>query len=226
MISAIIPGAGTGQRMNSQTPKIFIELAGKPLFYHSIQSLVKSGEVDHILLAVPEGFKKRALEYNQEWKINNLEIVEGATTRQETVFHALQTLPKTTEMVLIHDGARPLASPELVRAVINGAREHGACIPSLPCEETVKRVRSGHVVETLSRDEIHIVQTPQAFYFDLIMEAHNHACERKWRVTDDATLVERAGRPVATIPGEQSNIKITHPLDLKIAEIIIVGSSI
>jgi 2-C-methyl-D-erythritol 4-phosphate cytidylyltransferase len=220
MISAIIPGAGTGQRMESRIPKIFIEIDGKPLIYYSLQSLVKSGEIEHILLAVPTGYKERVAELNRDWKIRNLEIIEGAATRQDTVFNALKILPKETKMVVIHDGARPLATPELVRAVIAGAREHGACIPSLPCEETVKRVRGGHVTETLSRDEIHIVQTPQAFYFDLIMEAHVHASEHKWRVTDDATLVERSGRPVAAITGEHSNIKITHPIDMSIAKII------
>jgi len=220
MIAAIIPGAGTGQRMESRTPKIFIEIEGKPLIYYSIRSLVKAEEIGLIILAVPPGFKEHAEKLNETWKIENLEIIEGAATRQDTVYHALRMLPKDTEMVVIHDGARPLATPKLVRDVIRGAREHGACIPTLPCEETVKRVRGGHVVETLSRDEIHIVQTPQAFYFDVIMEAHNHAGERKWRVTDDATLVERSGRPVAAIPGEQSNIKITRPIDLRIAEVI------
>jgi 2-C-methyl-D-erythritol 4-phosphate cytidylyltransferase len=211
--------------MESRTPKIFIEIEGKPLVYYSVRSLVKAEEIGLIILAVPPGFKERAEQLNEGWKIKNLKIIEGAATRQDTVYHALQTLPKKTEMVVIHDGARPLATPKLVRDVIKGAREHGACIPTLPCEETVKRVRGGHVVETLSRDEIHIVQTPQAFYYDVIMEAHNHACERKWRVTDDATLVERSGRPVATIPGEQSNIKITRPIDLRIAKIIMKNNS-
>jgi 2-C-methyl-D-erythritol 4-phosphate cytidylyltransferase len=220
MIAAIIPGAGTGQRMEARKPKIFIEIDGKPLIYYSIRALTGVEEIGRLILAVPEGFKELAEQLIKSWKFENIEIIEGAATRQDTVYRALQMLPKETEMVVIHDGARPLVSTALVHEVIKGAREHGACIPTLPCEDTVKRVRSGHVVETLSRDEIHIVQTPQAFYYDVIMEAHNHACERKWRVTDDATLVERAGRPVATIPGEHSNLKITRPIDLHIAGII------
>ncbi len=220
MIAAIIPGAGTGQRMESETPKIFHELKGKPLLFHALKSILSVEEIGHIILAVPAGWEVKAEKLVSGLGLEKVEIIEGAATRQDTVYLSLRLLPKETKMVVIHDGVRPFATPALIRSVINGAREHGACIPTLPCEESVKRVRGGHVVETLSRDEIHIVQTPQAFYYDVIIDAHNHACERKWRVTDDAALVERAGRPVASITGEKTNIKITRPIDLSFASVI------
>jgi 2-C-methyl-D-erythritol 4-phosphate cytidylyltransferase len=187
---------------------------------HVIRTLTAIDEIGLILLAAPRGWKERAVELFSGQNQDRLKIIEGEATRQDTVYSALQSLPNETKMVVVHDGARPLVTPELVRAVIAGAKEHGACIPTLPCEETVKRVRGGHVVETLSRAEIHIVQTPQAFYYEVIVEAHNRARERKWRVTDDATLVERSGRPVATIPGDLANIKITRLSDIKFAEIL------
>lgn len=221
MITAIIPGAGTGQRMDSPTPKIFLELRGKTIIEHVIETFASIDEINNILLAAPAGWKARATEIFAGRFTEKLSIIEGEATRQDTIFTALQTLPKETKMIVVHDAARPLVSKELIKEVIAGAKEHGACIPTLPCEETVKRVRSGHVVETLSRDEIHIVQTPQAFYFEAIVEAHNHARERKWRVTDDATLVERSGRPVAAIPGDIKNIKITRQTDIKFAELFL-----
>jgi len=223
MIAAIIPAAGTGQRMESETPKIFHVLHGKPLIYYTLRSILAVEEIEHIILAAPAGWKEKTQKLISDADLKKIEVIEGAATRQDTVFTALRLLSKETKTVVIHDGARPFATPDLIRAVINGAQEHGACIPTLPCEETVKRVRGGHVVETLSRDEIHIVQTPQAFYFDVILDAHNHARERKWRVTDDAALVERAGRPVTSIPGEKTNIKITRPIDLNVASLIMNG---
>jgi 2-C-methyl-D-erythritol 4-phosphate cytidylyltransferase len=216
MIVAIIAGAGLGNRMCSRTPKIFMKLQGKPIGYYAARTLADIEEIQQIVFTVPPGWINRARKISSGWEIP-LSIIEGADTRQNTVFKALQTLPQNTKMVVVHDGARPLGSAKIVRAVIEGAREHGACVPTLPSEETIKLVRGERVVETLNRDQIHSVQTPQAFYFDVIFEAHKHAFERRWRATDDATLVERIGRPVATVPGERTNIKITHPLDLKIA---------
>lgn len=220
MISAIVAGAGVGQRMGTRTPKIFLKLNGMPLGYYAVRMLAGIEEIDRIFLAVPHGWLRQSENMAKKWEAPSLRIIEGADTRQDTVYKALQFIPRDTKIVLIHDAARPLASADLIRSVIAGAREHGACVPTLPSEETIKLVRGGRVTETLSRDEIHSVQTPQSFYYDVILEAHRHAFERKWRVTDDATLVERIGRPVAAVPGERSNIKVTHPIDLKVARLL------
>ncbi len=223
-IAAVVAAAGIGERMNAGAPKAFVELGGKPIVWHSVKTISMMPEIGAVILAAPPGWMEKAAKMFAD-EFPNLSVVEGRATRQQTVRKALEALPADTTIALIHDGARPLATPELFRAVIAGAVEHGACVPSIPVEETVKRVRGGNVSETLDRSEIHIVQTPQAFYFESILEAHELAEERKWRATDDAALIERLGRPVAVVPGEPSNIKITRPADLKLASGLLAGDA-
>jgi 2-C-methyl-D-erythritol 4-phosphate cytidylyltransferase len=113
---------------------------------------------------------------------------------------------------------RPFASPALFRAVLEAVREHPGAITAVAATDTVKRVRDGLVAETLPREEIHLVQTPQAFQKDVIVHAHEQCRRLGWRVTDDASLLERLGLPVAVVPGERTNVKITTPEDLLWAE--------
>jgi len=220
MTAAIVPGSGAGRRMGTNKSKAFRRLSGKPLAYHAVRTLAAVGEIELIVLTVRPGEVAGAERTARRWDVP-VKIVEGGKTRQESVFIALRELPAETKMTVIHDAARPLATPGLLRRVLDGAREHGACVPSIACEETVKLVRSGRVIETLNRDEIHIIQTPQAFYYDVLLEAHKLAEQRKWRVMDDATLVERMGRPVAAVTGERTNIKITRPSDMRLARLLI-----
>jgi len=221
MTAGVVLGSGAGRRMETRMPKVFMKLHGLPLAYYGVKLLAGVESMGKIVLTVPPGWKKRAEKMAEGWSFGDrLEILEGGATRQETVFRALQELPLDSKMVVVHDGARPLATPELVRAVVEGAREHGACIPAVASEETMKLVRGGRVIETLNRDEIHTVQTPQAFYYDVLFQAHAQANERKWRVTDDAALVERMGRPVHVVPGERLNLKITYQADLRLARFL------
>lgn len=220
MNAAIILASGSGRRMETETPKAFLPLAGKPVCYHSVKTASETEGIEIIVLTVPHGWKEKLAEESATWGIPRLEIVEGGATRQESVLNALHELPMDTKMVVIHDAARPLAGKGLFKAVIGGAKEHGACIPAISSGDSVKLVRSEFVAETLNRDEVLLVQTPQAFYFEALLKAHNHACDRKWRVTDDSALIERMGRPVAVTTGDRHNIKITWPGDLEIAEFL------
>lgn len=218
MNAAIILASGSGRRMETDVPKAFLMLAGKPVAYYSVKTASEADDVELVILTVPPGWKKKISDESSKWGMPRLEIVEGGATRQESVLNALHELPMDTKMVVIHDAARPLASRKLFKIVMDGAREHGACIPAVSSGDSVKIVRGGIVAETLNRDEVHLVQTPQAFYFEALLKAHDHARDRKWRVTDDSALIERMGRPVAVVPGESGNMKITYPGDLETAE--------
>jgi 2-C-methyl-D-erythritol 4-phosphate cytidylyltransferase len=141
-------------------------------------------------------------------------LIAGGIERQDSVFNALQALPRDCEWVLIHDGVRPFASTALIEGVWKAAQETGAAIAALPSTDTVKRVRLERVEETLPRDEIWLVQTPQVFRKEIILRAYLEARSQGCSATDDAFFVERLGFPVAVVPGERSNIKVTTRDDL------------
>lgn len=147
-----------------------------------------------------------------------VKIIAGGAERQDSVFNAIRNLPAECEWVLIHDGVRPFASPELFRSVWEAARETGAAIAASPATDTVKRVRDGAVTETLPRDEIRLVQTPQVFRKDILIEAYRKAIHEGWSGTDDAFFVERIGVPIVVVNGERTNVKVTTPEDLEWAE--------
>jgi 2-C-methyl-D-erythritol 4-phosphate cytidylyltransferase len=142
-------------------------------------------------------------------------LVGGGSERQDSVFNGLSQLPPDCGWVMIHDGVRPFASLDLIRRTWEKARETGACIAALPSTDTVKRVVDGRVAETLPRESIRLVQTPQVFKRDLIVKAYEEAYRHHWVGTDDASFVERLERPVAVSSGERSNIKVTTPEDLE-----------
>lgn len=141
-------------------------------------------------------------------------VVAGGAERQDSVFNGLQALPPDCDWVLIHDGVRPFASSELLKRTWDAALTNGAAIAALPASDTIKRVRAGQVVETVPREELWLVQTPQVFRREILFEAYREADRQGWVGTDDAFLVERLGLPVAVVTGERSNIKVTTPEDL------------
>jgi 2-C-methyl-D-erythritol 4-phosphate cytidylyltransferase/2-C-methyl-D-erythritol 2,4-cyclodiphosphate synthase len=144
-----------------------------------------------------------------------LKVVAGGETRALSVKAGLDALGPELPLVAIHDGVRPLASPELFERVLRAAAEVGAAIPGLPCAETVKRVEAERVVETVDRSSLRLVQTPQAFQTQLLRDAYQKLGAEAARFTDEAGLVEAAGFPVAVVPGEADNVKITEPGDLE-----------
>jgi 2-C-methyl-D-erythritol 4-phosphate cytidylyltransferase len=142
-------------------------------------------------------------------------LVAGGIERQDSVFNGLGQLPADCGWVVIHDGVRPFVSPDLIRKTCDLGMASGAAIAALPSTDTVKRVENGEVAETLPRESIWLVQTPQVFRRELILRAYDEALRQGWIGTDDASLVERLGYPVAVALGERSNIKVTTPEDLE-----------
>jgi 2-C-methyl-D-erythritol 4-phosphate cytidylyltransferase len=146
-----------------------------------------------------------------------VEVVEGGTTRQESVWRALQAAPADAPIVLVHDAVRPFITPQLIDAIRTAADAHGAVLCALPIVETVKRVVDGVVESTLDRSTLWAVQTPQGFRAPLLREAHEKAIRDGIVGTDDAMLVERLGHAVRVVPGLAENVKITTPADLRAA---------
>lgn len=150
-----------------------------------------------------------------EDKVPFIRVIPGGAERQDSVSNALENLPDECGWVMIHDGVRPFASGKLIHDTWTAARQTGAAIAALPATDTVKRVLDGKVVETIPREEIWLVQTPQVFRKDLILEAYRQARKNGWSGTDDAFFVERLGVRIATVKGEATNIKVTAPGDLE-----------
>lgn len=224
MTTSVVPAAGKGIRMNSDLPKALTSIAGKPIITWTIEALEQTPVVDAIVIVAPEDFLTtfERLKHENGWQ-KVAAIVPGGEDRQQSVWNGLQAIPSETEWVVVHDAARPLVKPSLIVAVWEAANEIGtAAIAALPCTDTVKRTLDGILIaETLDREQIWLAQTPQVFAAELLKEAHEQAIKDGCLATDDAMLVERLGVPIRLVWGDPTNIKITHPSDLALAEIFL-----
>ncbi len=220
---AIIAAGGKGERFGEKNPKQFYYLAGKPILCWTIFQFEKCKKVDKIILVVPQGMKKWTEKLIfPSYKFRKIkEITEGGKERNESVLKGLKEIDEDTDLVIIHDGVRPLISPSLIEKVIDETEEFGAVPLGLPVKETLKKIEGSWVKETLEKKEIYSIQTPQGFWKDLISGAYQKVEKSGWRASDDATLVEKLGHKVKVILGEEVNIKITTPQDVKIAEFLI-----
>lgn len=216
-ITAIIPAAGTGSRYNPKKHKLLEEVNGVPIIIRTLKAISSVQEIDKIIICTSPGLKEKISGLVTEYGISGVKkIILGGETRQQSVFKGLQELKKTddTDLVVIHDGARPLVSTELIKNTINAAIEKGASIAAVPVKDTVKIVDSstGEVLETPDRNKLWNVQTPQVFKFREIFEAHELFCKENF--TDDSALMENAGYKVFVCMGSYKNIKITTEEDL------------
>ena len=219
-VTAIIVAGGKGKRMGSEIPKQYMDIAGKTILDTTLYKFEKSNEVDTIILVV----NKDDIEYVKDeiapyyYKIGH--VVQGGKTRVESVYQGLKKV-ESPGIVLIHDGVRPFVSYNLISTCIENAYIHKACVPVIDVSDTIKEVAGdGMVVKTFNRKTLKAVQTPQAFDYEIIRECYEKAMTEDADFTDDAAIVEYYGYKVKTIEGLGKNIKITTPLDLRLAEII------
>jgi 2-C-methyl-D-erythritol 4-phosphate cytidylyltransferase/2-C-methyl-D-erythritol 2,4-cyclodiphosphate synthase len=222
---AVILAAGSGSRLAAAglaSRKQFLPLEGRPLYWASARTLARVPRIAGLVLVFPPAeLAARSAELDSLLAVEALGLpcraVAGGERRQDSVAAALFALPPDCSAVLVHDAARPFASAGLASRLLD-ALEAGnqAAIPGVALKDTVKRVAGGRVAETPPRSELVAVQTPQAFALPLLREAHAAAAGNGWDVTDDAALVERLGRPVAVVAGEEENVKITTPEDLRL----------
>lgn len=215
MIAAVVVAAGRGTRMGPGEAKQLRLLGGRPVVVRALEAVVSAG-LTEVVLAVPPGEEGRYRELAAQVSGARITVVAGGDTRTQSVALALEHVPAHASRVVVHDGARPLASARLFHRVL--AAPGDAVIPALPLTDTVKRVSGARVVETLPREQLVRVQTPQAFAAPVLRRAHMAAQAGRTVATDDASLVEALGVPVTWVMGEPENVKITEPLDLVVAE--------
>jgi 2-C-methyl-D-erythritol 4-phosphate cytidylyltransferase len=221
-VVAIIPAAGTGIRMGSETPKQFLSLEGVPIVIHTLRKFTACDVVDEIYLALrDEDMERAARDIDREHFAKPVRLVLGGTSRQETVARALAELPPETEVVVVHDAVRPFIELEMIRRVTEAARKEGAAILGIPSVDTIKQVERQTILGTIPRERIVLAQTPQAFRCSILKEAYARAEADGFYGTDESSLVERMGQTVVVLMGSDRNIKITKPSDLPLARLYI-----
>ena len=214
MIGLVLAAGGSGSRFGAAIPKQFLPLSGVPLYMRSLSAFERC--VDVAVIVTPAEWAERVREETSAlWGGGKVSVEVGGPERQDSVWRGLCRLPSEVDLVLVHDAARPFVSVRLIRSVIERAKLDGACIPGLPVAETVKEVEAGRVSATLDRSRLVLVQTPQGFRRDLLMEAFQKAAGQAFYGTDESMLLERIGVPVAVVEGEPGNIKVTHKEDLE-----------
>ena len=217
---AIVPAAGTGERMGNTRKKPYLLLNKRPLLYYTLTALVRTPSVAQIMVAVSPGDERFCEEEVVEkygFK-KGIQIIAGGSSRQESVSHLLKRVPDDAHLVLIHDGARPLITPELLEQAIAETRKWQATVLAVPVKDTIKSANDDLQIEkTISREHLWAIQTPQTFERSIIQTAHQKASQEGFTGTDDAALVERTGVPVKIVMGSYDNIKITTPEDLIVA---------
>lgn len=215
-VCALVPAGGIGTRLGHRVPKQFLRVSGVSILVATVRRLRRLPALSAVVVAAPEAYIVRTRRLlGAGGRRAPITVVPGGPTRQESVWRALQAAPATADIVVVHDAVRPFITRALLQAVVTAAAEAGAAICALPVTETVKRVRDGFVEDTVDRDGLWSVQTPQAFRAALLREAHDKARRDGIVGTDDSMLVERLGHRVRVVPGVAGNVKITTPHDLR-----------
>ena len=220
--SAVVPAAGSSTRMEGQD-KLLLPLEEQPVLLHTLRALELCPYLAEIIVVTREDLIVPIGQLCRDAGLSKVrKVIVGGATRTHSVLAGLGELPSGAELVAIHDGARPLVSQEVLETVIFRAAECGAAAPAVPVKDTIKTVaEDGAVTGTPDRSTLRAVQTPQVFEADLLKAALQSALENEVPVTDDCSAVERLGKVVYLIDGDEENLKITTPVDLVIAEAIL-----
>jgi 2-C-methyl-D-erythritol 4-phosphate cytidylyltransferase len=219
----LIPAAGMGKRMGSDRNKLFLTVLGKPILAWTLLAAEAASSIDWIgIIAQPADRDFIANLLSQLNLSKHIEMVMGGTSRQESVYNGLQALPWNASHVLIHDGARCLAQPDLFDRCALALQDCDGLVAAVPVKDTIKIVDGNKTVtSTPDRATLWAAQTPQGFRTQLLKDCHEKGKQLNWEVTDDAALFERCGLPVKIVMGAESNLKVTTPGDLPIAEFLL-----
>ncbi|MGB7202309.1 MAG: 2-C-methyl-D-erythritol 4-phosphate cytidylyltransferase [Pyrinomonadaceae bacterium] len=222
MNTAIIVAAGSGQRFNSDTPKQFVPLLGKPLIFHTLEKFESCDRIDGIVLVLSDECRELFESSNLKSEITKLRsVVTGGSTRAESVRNGLSTLDANDgDIVAVHDGARPLVTVDEIARTVEKAAETGAACLVAPVTDTIKTIRGDEIAGTLERDKLRRALTPQAFKFEVLKRAFEQS-DLSEAVTDECYLVEKLGHPIVFVEGSSRNIKVTRPEDLVFAEALL-----
>jgi len=221
-VSAIIPAAGQGKRVGESENKLYLYIKDKPVIIHTLFALKKVKQITEIILVIAADEEDLCHRTLNKFHIEGIITTTGGEKRQTSVANGLARVSDDSELILIHDGARPFVSNSIITKVINEAGLYGAAVAAIPITDTIKEGdEKGFVKSTLKRVNLWSVQTPQVFSSNLIKKAHRSAAADGFTGTDDAMLVERLWHPVKIVKGSPENIKITTPEDFIIAEEIL-----
>lgn len=216
---AVIVAAGTASRMGG-IDKVMAPLAGEPMIARTVRAFQKSDVISEIVIVTREDLIPPISELTRDMdKVKA--VVTGGKSRQESVELGMNALSKEVKLAAIQDGARPLITWQVIDRVVRAANTFGGAVPGVPVKDTVKVENGGLVKETPDRKTLRAIQTPQVFDFDLLRGALKKAREDGAEVTDDCSAVERLGMKVKIVEGDERNIKVTTPMDLKIAELLL-----
>jgi 2-C-methyl-D-erythritol 4-phosphate cytidylyltransferase len=217
---AIVVAAGKGTRLGGDRPKQFLELGGVPVIIHTLRQFERSKQINEVITVLPAedtaGFESLAQKFEL---CKARRVVAGGATRAQSVRNGLNAI-REAEIVAVHDGVRPLVTPEEIDQVVVAAQRWGAAILAAPVADTIKRVDGERIIETISRAELRRALTPQCFRFDILKRAYEQLDQLESsaiEITDESMLVERLGSAVVSVEGSARNIKITNEADLAIA---------
>ena len=220
--TAVILAAGLGKRMQAGHNKQFIEICGQSVLTHTLTVFAQIPEIAKIVLVVRAGEEDTCQNMIPEIAENKTVLAIGGKERQDSVHNGIRAITWECEYILIHDGARPLITEEVIRRTLLAAQNSGAAICAVPVKDTIKQADSdGNVLATIPRESLWAVQTPQVFRADLIRRAYENAYVHNHYGTDDASLVEYLGEEIKIVTGDYENIKITTPEDIPTAEQIL-----
>ena len=216
---AVIVAAGSASRMGG-SDKVMADLGGEPMIVRTVRAFQNCDAIASIVIVTREDLIRPISDLCRDMK-KVAAVVAGGKSRQESVHLGLNALPKGTKLAAVHDGARPLVSWQVIDRVVRAANTYGAAAPAIPVKDTIKVVQGRLVKETPDRSSLMAVQTPQVFDFDLLRGALRKAEEDGAQVTDDCSAVERTGMRIKIVEGDERNLKVTTPMDLKIAELLL-----
>jgi 2-C-methyl-D-erythritol 4-phosphate cytidylyltransferase len=222
---AIIAAAGQGLRMAGKRPKQFLELAGTPIIFHTLQAFEQCDSIQEIIVVISAAESAGFLSLAGKRELRKLrKVVPGGATRAESVLRGLLAVREATiEIVAVHDAVRPFVTPDEITRTVSAAQVAGAAILVSAPVDTVKEIRAGSVVRTLRRDDLRNALTPQCFQYRLLRRAYEQVDVFDPELTDESSLVERLGEKVAIVEGSARNIKITRPEDLILAEALLTS---
>ena len=216
---AVIVAAGTASRMGG-IDKVMASIGGEPMIVHTVRAFQNCDAIKQIIVVTRQDLIVPIMDLCHEFD-KVLAVIVGGSSRQESVEIGLGALSSDMKLVAVQDGARPLITDAVIDRTVRAAHTYGAAAPAVPVKDTIKEVRGGIVMSTPQRSALRAVQTPQVFDVDLLKGALKKAKDDGAEVTDDCSAVERMGMSVKIVEGDERNIKVTTPLDLKIAEILL-----
>ena len=219
--TAVIVAAGNASRMGG-TDKIMAELDGMPVICRTLEAFEQAVQVDEIIVVTRKELLERMSELAAAYSKVRM-VVPGGEDRMQSVMNGLREASDKTQLVAVHDGARPLVTDEIIARTIAKAAKFGAAAPAVPVKDTIKVSTRGAVEATPDRKTLFAVQTPQVFDFELLCGALENAQQKKLAITDDCSAVEAMGMPVQLTDGSEENLKITTPIDLAFAEAVLKG---